>query len=93
MQEKDFDKIETKSNINIVVYENRLVFPIYISDKNFENSIDLLHVIDDDKSHYGYIKDCKRFMFHKTKYNNKKHFCKSPKYQPHLKFMLILSVI
>ena len=37
----------------------------------------LLLLIDDDKSHYVYIKDCNRFMFHKTKNNNKKWFCKS----------------
>ena len=34
VQEKDFNKIEVKNNISINVfgYENRLVFPIYISD-------------------------------------------------------------
>ena len=44
MQEKDFNKIEVKSNICINVFgcENNLVFPIYISDQKFENSIDLL---------------------------------------------------
>ena len=38
-------------------YENELVFPIYISDKKFEDSIDLLLLIEDNKSHYVYIKD------------------------------------
>ena len=33
----------------------------------FEDSIDLLLLIDDDKSHYVYIKDFDKFMFHKTK--------------------------
>ena len=54
-----------------------LVFPIYVSDKKFEDSMDLLLLIDDDKSHYVYIKDFDRFMFHKTKNKNKKWFCKS----------------
>ena len=58
-------------------YENRLVFPIYISDQKFKDSIDLLLLIDNDKSHYVYIKDFDRFMFHKTKNKNKKWFCKS----------------
>ena len=31
----------------------------------------LLRLIDDDKSHYVYIKDIERFMFHKTKNKNK----------------------
>ena len=135
MQEKDFSKIEVKNNIciNVFGYENGLVFPIYVSDQKFEDSMDLLLLIDDDKSHYVYIKDFDRFMFHKTKNKNKKWFCKSclqcfssesvlikhkesclsingkqsviiekgitasgnsfKKYQFHLKFMLILSVI
>ena len=68
MREKDFSKIETKSNICIDVfcYENKLTFPIYVSDQKFENSMDLLLVIDENKSHV-YIKDFDRFMFHKTK--------------------------
>ena len=39
--------------------------------------MDLLLVIDENKSHYVYIKDFNRFMFHKTKNKNKKCFCKS----------------
>ena len=69
MQEKDFSKIEVKNKIclNVFDYENKLVFPIYVSDQNFEDSMDLLLLTDDDKSHYVYIKDFDRFMFHKTK--------------------------
>ena len=33
--------------------------------------MDLLLLIDDDKSHYVYINDFNRFMFHKTKNKNK----------------------
>ena len=58
-------------------YENKLVFRIYVSNKKCENSMDLLLIIDVDKSHYVYIKDLDRFMFHKTKNKNKKCFCKS----------------
>ena len=39
--------------------------------------MDFLLVIDGNKSHYVYIKDFNRFMFHKTKNKNKKYFCKS----------------
>ena len=39
--------------------------------------MDLLLLIDKNKSHYVYIKDFDRFMFHKTKNKNKKYFCKS----------------
>ena len=56
-------------------YENKLVFPVYISDQTFKSSIGLLLLID-DKSHYVYIKDFNTFMFHITKNKNKKWFCK-----------------
>ena len=44
MTEKDFSKTETKSNIriNVFCYENKLTFPINISNQKFENSMDLL---------------------------------------------------
>ena len=53
-------------------YENELVFPIYISDQKFKDLMDLLLLIDNDKSYYVYIKDFNRCMFHKTKNKNKK---------------------
>ena len=58
VREKDFSKIETKNNICIDVfcYENKLTFPIYVSDQKFENSMNLFLVIDENKSHYVYIK-------------------------------------
>ena len=52
-------------------YENGLVFTIFVSDQKFEDSMDLL------LSHYVYIKDFDRFMFHKTKAKNKKWFCRN----------------
>ena len=51
-------------------YENELIFPIYLSDQKFEDSMGLLLLIDDDKSYYVYIKDLNRFMFHKAKNKN-----------------------
>ena len=73
MQEEDFSKIEVKNNIciNVFSYENEMVFPIYVSDQKFKDSMDLLLLIDDDKSHYVYIKDFNRFMFYKTRNKNK----------------------
>ena len=59
VREKGFSKIERKNNIciNVFYYDNKLTFPIYISNQIFENSIDFLLVIDENKSHYMYIKD------------------------------------
>ena len=51
MREKGFSKIETKNNIciNVFCYENGLIFQIYVSEQKFGKSMDLLHVINDDK--------------------------------------------
>ena len=63
VQEKDFSKIEVTNNICINMfgyengfgYENELVFPIYVSDKKFEDSMDLLLLNDNNISYYVYI--------------------------------------
>ena len=69
VQEKNVSKIGVKNNIcnNVFGYENGLVFPIYVSDQTFEDSVGLLLLTDDDKLQYVYIKEFDRFMFHKTK--------------------------
>ena len=58
MQEKDFSKIEVKNNIGINVfgYDNELDFPTYVSDQKFKDSMNLLLLIDNDKSHYSTLK-------------------------------------
>ena len=79
VDKEDFGKTETKKNIciNVYCYENKLIFSIHISDEKCENAMDLLLVTDENKSHYVYIKDFDRFVFHKTKNKKKKYFSKS----------------
>ena len=50
---KYYSKIEVKNKIYIDVfwYENKLTYPVQISDKNFENSMELLLIFDETKSH------------------------------------------
>ena len=49
VQEKGFNRIEVKNKcINVFVYEDELVFPIYVSDQTLGDSIDFLLLIDDD---------------------------------------------
>ena len=57
-------------------YENRLTYPVYVSEQKFHNSMDLLLISDKNKSHYVYTKDFDRFMCNKTKNKNKKYFYK-----------------
>ena len=68
--EKDFKKIELQNVIsgNVFGYEDKLV--------DFDDSVDLLLLLEDNKSHYVYIKGSNTFMFHKTKNKNKKWFVK-----------------
>ena len=71
-------RLKQKQHLNYgVCYENKLTFPIYVSDRKFENLIDLLLVTDKNKSHYVDIKYFDRFMFHKTKNKKQKYFSKS----------------
>ena len=74
----DYCKIERQRNIciNVFCYENGLNYPVYLSDQKFGDSMDLLLISDENKSHYVYIKDFIRFMYNKTKNKNKKYFCK-----------------
>ena len=60
-------------NINVFCYENTVVFPIYLSDQSFNDTLGLLLI----SNHYVYIKDFNRLMFNKNKCKNKKWFCKS----------------
>ena len=66
---KNLLKIEKNNNIcvDIFCYKDGLVFPKYISDQKFKNSMDLLFLTDCDKSHcdkshYVYIKGFDRFV-------------------------------
>ena len=75
---KDYCKIEVQNKIciNVFCYENKLVYPVYLSDQKFNDNTDLLLISNEFKSH-GYIKDFDRFIFNKTKNKNKKYFCKN----------------
>ena len=74
---KDIPKIEKMNNISINVFgfEVNSTFPIFISENQTGNSLNLLLISKDEKRHFVYIKDFNRFMYNKTKHNCKKHFC------------------
>ena len=78
VSKKDYCKVERQNNICIIVfcYENGLTYLVYVSDQKFHNSMDLLLISNENKSHYVYIKDFQRFMCNKTKNKNKKYVCK-----------------
>ena len=80
VSKKGYCKIEKQNNIciNVFCYENKLTYPVYLSNQEFKNGIDLLLISNENKSHYVYICICdfNRFMFSKTKNKNKIFFCK-----------------
>ena len=57
-------------------YENKLTYPVYLSNQGFKDCMDLLLISNENKSHYVYIKDSNRCMCNKRKNRNKKYFYK-----------------
>ena len=57
-------KKRTTFALMCIVMKTSWFFQYTFQIKKFENLMDLLLIINENKSHYVYIKDC---MFHKTK--------------------------
>ena len=74
---KQYNKIEKQNDININVfgYEEKQLFPIYISKEKFEDQMNLLLITKDNNKHYVLIEDFNKFMYKQTKHKEKKHFC------------------
>ena len=53
-----YEKIEDRfqMQVNVFGYENK-VYPLYISKKSYNETLNLLLIIEKDKSHYVFIKD------------------------------------
>ena len=70
---KGYDKIEGQNDIciNVFSYEDKVVCPIYISKKSFDDFINVSMIHKGNKSHVT----LNRLMFNKTKNGNKKWFC------------------
>ena len=72
VSKKDYCRIEQKNSIciNVFCYQNDFINPVHLSDKKFEDCMDLLLIADENKSHDVYIKDFDRFMCNKRKNKN-----------------------
>ena len=79
VSKKNYGKIEILNgiNVNVFCYENKVVYPVHLSNQKFDDSMDLLLILNKLDSHYVYIKDFNRLMFNKIKHKGKKYFCKS----------------
>ena len=78
VSKKEYCRIEMQNKIciNVFCYDNKLTYPVYLSDQKFNDNMDLLLKSNQFKPHYVCIIDFGRFMFNNTKHRNKKHFCK-----------------
>ena len=76
----DYELIENRfeTNINVFGYENK-VYPLYVSKKSYIQTLNLLLITQENKSHHVFIKDFNSLMYSKTKTKNqhKKHHCMS----------------
>ena len=66
---------ENEICINVFTYEDKIVCPVYVSNKKYGDCMNLLMIHEDDKSHYVYVKDFNRLMFNVSKHGEKKWFC------------------
>ena len=62
--------------VNVFGYENK-IYPLYISKKSYNQTLNLLLITEKDKSHYVFIKYFNRLMFSSIKHKDKKHYCMS----------------
>ena len=65
----DYEKIEDRfqMQVNVFGYKNK-VYPLYISKNPYNQTLNLLLIMEKDKSHYVFIKDFNRLMFPRTKH-------------------------
>ena len=57
VSKKDYCRIETQNKIciNVFCYDNKLTYPVYLSDQKYNDNMDLLLISNKFKSHYVYI--------------------------------------
>ena len=62
VSKEDYSKIEilSKINVNVFCYKNKAVYPVYLSNQCFNDSMDLLLISNDFTSHYVSIEDFNR---------------------------------
>ena len=62
--------------VNVFGHENK-VYPLQISKKSYDQTLNLLLNTEKGKPYYVFINDFNRLMFSRTKHKDKKHHCMS----------------
>ena len=60
----------------MIGYENKNRFPLYVSKKVTETTLDLLSIWEEEKQHYVWIKDFNKFMFNRNRHRQRLNFCR-----------------
>ena len=63
-----------EKNINVLGYENKV---LYLLGKSHTQTLNLLLITQENKSHYVLIKDFSRLTYSKAKDEHKKYHCMS----------------
>ena len=65
----NYEKIEDRfqMQVNVFGYENK-VYPLYLSKKSYDQTLNSLFITEKHKSHFVFIKDFNRLMFSRTKH-------------------------
>ena len=74
----DYEKTEYRfqMQLNVFGYEIK-VYPLYISKKSYDQTLNLFLITKKGKSHYVFTKGFNKLMFSRTKHKDKKHYCMS----------------
>ena len=73
---KDISKVEKQNNININVFaldnqkDKQSIYPVYVSNVQSENIVDLLYIEENENTHYCLIKDLDSFMCDKNRHKS-----------------------
>ena len=81
MAVKDINKFEKRNRVSVNVFgfdENKkFIYPIYASDEKWDTVVDLLHINNDQSSHYVLINNFNRLMYSTyKKREHRKYYCK-----------------
>ena len=69
-----FEKQNTIS-INVIAYDERELYPIYVTKFKFERHVNLLLISEGEKHHYCLIKSMSRLLTNRTKHHATQYYC------------------
>ena len=78
MKVKDISKFERQNptiSINLFGYEEKELFPVYITERKKEQHVNLLLISNNDTTHYCLIRNLSRLLASLTKHRCQKFFC------------------